>query len=311
MGSLKTLAEIGGIIGIIFILVGAISTFAGLLGLAGGTITYTISVHLIVLNYEGVLSPQEGGLIFSIVGTMVLLVGIAMTYVGFKFSRRTILSTVLGSYSLIILAILSVMGYNLVVGIAVLVFICFFVAKYGQKIWRARGMFELVARSRKFIIGAAVVTAIILFGTIGSLLTRDPLAYSSHFVEPPSGDFLLGTGNFGEDVLAQLCMGTRNSLMIGAIAGGFATLIAILVGGIGPYKGGLIDEISNAFTNAVMVFPMLPLLILLAAVFRTNSMLLVAALIGLTSWPWAARCIRSQVLTLKERGFIDIARMSG
>ena len=172
-------------------------------------------------------------------------------------------------------------------------------------------MFELLVRSRKFITGAAVVTAIILFGIIGSLLTRDPLAYSSRFVEPPSSEFLLGTGNFGEDVLAQLCTGTRNSLMIGAIAGGFASLLAVLVGGIGPYKGGLIDEISNAFTNVVMVFPMLPLLILLAAVFGTNSMLLVAALIGLTSWPWAARCIRSQVLTLKERGFIDIARMSG
>jgi peptide/nickel transport system permease protein len=88
-------------------------------------------------------------------------------------------------------------------------------------------------------------------------------------------------------------------------------LIALIVGGIGPYKGGLVDEISNAFTNVVMVFPMLPLLILLAAMLEQRSMFLVATLIGLTSWPWAARCIRSQVLTLKERGFIDVARMSG
>ena len=176
-------------------------------------------------------------------------------------------------------------------------------------------MFELLVRSRKFIIGAAVVLAIILFGIIGSMLTRDPLAYSSRYVEPPSSEFILGTGNFGEDVLAQLCTGTRNSLMIGVIAGGLAALLAVLVGGIGPYKGGLMDEISNAFTNIIMVFPMLPLLILLAAILKifggALSMFLVAALIGVTSWPWAARCIRSQVLTLKEREFIDIARMSG
>jgi peptide/nickel transport system permease protein len=172
-------------------------------------------------------------------------------------------------------------------------------------------MFELLIRSRKFLIGTAIVLAIILFGIIGPALTRDPLAYSSHFVEPPSSQFLLGTGNFGEDVLAQLCTGTRISLMIGAIAGSLAMLIAVLVGGIGPYKGGLVDEIANAFTNAVMVFPMLPLLILLAAILEERSMFLLAALIGLTSWPWAARCIRSQVLTLKERGFIDVARMSG
>jgi peptide/nickel transport system permease protein len=172
-------------------------------------------------------------------------------------------------------------------------------------------MFELLIRSRKFIIGTTVVLAIILFGIIGPALTRDPLAYSYHFVEPPSNEFLLGTGNFGEDILAQLCTGTRNSLMIGAIAGGLAMLIAVIVGGIGPYKGGLIGEIANAFTSVVMVFPMLPLLIILAAVLEQRSMLLLALLIGLTSWPWAARCIRSQVLTLKERGFIDVARMSG
>jgi peptide/nickel transport system permease protein len=172
-------------------------------------------------------------------------------------------------------------------------------------------MFELLIRSRKFKIGAAIVLGIVLFGIIGSLLTRDPFEYSSRFVEPPSSQFLLGTGNFGEDVLAQLCTGTRNSLTIGAIAGGIATLIAVLIGGIGPFKGGVMDELSNAFTNVVMVFPLLPLLILLASIMRGGSMFLVAGLIGVTSWPWAARSIRSQVLTLKERGFIDVARMSG
>ena len=161
------------------------------------------------------------------------------------------------------------------------------------------------------MIGASVVLAIVLFGVIGSLVTRNPLEFSSHYVEPPSSEFLLGTGNFGEDVLAQLAAGTRNSLMIGAIAGAFATLIAVSVGGLGPYKGGFADEISNAFTSVVMVFPMLPLLILLAAILESRSMFLVAGLIGATSWPWAARSIRSQVLTLKERGYIDIARMSG
>lgn len=172
-------------------------------------------------------------------------------------------------------------------------------------------MFELLIRSRKFIVGLSIVLAILLFGIVGSLVTRNPLQYSSRYVEPPSSDFLLGTGNFGEDVLAQLCTGTRNSLLIGAVAGGFATLLAVLVGGIGPYKGGILDEISNALANIIMVFPLLPLLILLAAVLEYRSIFLVAALIGLTTWPWAARSIRSQVLTLKERGFIDIARMSG
>jgi len=173
-------------------------------------------------------------------------------------------------------------------------------------------MFELLVRSRKFVIGASVTLAIVLFGIIGPIFTRDPLElHPFQAAEPPNSEFLLGTGDLGEDMLAQLATGTRNSLLIGAIAGGIATLIAILLGGLGPYKGGLMDESSNAVTNVVMVFPMLPLLILLAAILESRSTFLVATLIGATSWPWAARSIRSQVLTLKERGYIDIARMSG
>jgi peptide/nickel transport system permease protein len=169
-------------------------------------------------------------------------------------------------------------------------------------------------RSRQFIIGIVIVLAIILFGIIVPIFARDPLQPNPyHVAEPPSSQYILGTGDLGEDIFAQLCTGTRNSLMIGAIAGGFATIIGVLVGGIGPYKSGLVDETSNAFTNVVMVFPMLPLLIILVALFGGGnaSMFLVATLIGLTSWPWAARCIRSQVLTLKEREFINVARMSG
>jgi peptide/nickel transport system permease protein len=173
-------------------------------------------------------------------------------------------------------------------------------------------MFELLVRSRKFMIGVSVVLAIILFSTMGPIFARDPLELRPFQAgQPPSSEFLLGTGDLGEDMYAQLATGTRNSLMIGAIAGGFATLIAILVGGLGPYKGGLMDESSNAVTNVVMVFPMLPLLILLAAILENRSTIFVAVLIGATSWPWAARSIRSQVLTLKERSYIDIARMSG
>lgn len=175
-------------------------------------------------------------------------------------------------------------------------------------------MLDLLVRSRKFIIGTAIVLAVILFGIIGPMFTRDPLQPNPYDVaEPPSSKYIFGTGDLGEDIFAQLCTGTRNSLMIGAIAGGFATIVGVLVGGIGPYKGGLADETSNAFTNVIMVFPMLPLLIILVALFGGGnaSMFLVATLIGSTSWPWAARCIRSQVLTLKEREFINVARMSG
>jgi peptide/nickel transport system permease protein len=171
-------------------------------------------------------------------------------------------------------------------------------------------MWELLLRSRKFIIGLAVVGAIVMFGIIGPMVTQEPQIDMKKMNLPPGNEYL-GTTSFGEDVFAQLCRGIRNSLMVGVLGGGLGTLIAVLLGALGPYKGGLADEISSFVTNVIMVFPVLPLLLFLAYVLQERSLFLVGLLIALTSWPWAARCIRSQVLSLKEREFINLARISG
>ena len=173
-------------------------------------------------------------------------------------------------------------------------------------------MWELLLRSRKFITGSVVVGVIVMFGIIGPLVTRD--ANKKDWTKmglPPSNEYLLGTTAFGEDVLAQLCLGIRNSLLVGAIAGALGTFLAILLGALGAYKGGWTDEISSFVTNIIIVFPVLPLLIILAAVMEQRSLIVVGVLIALTTWPWAARSIRSQVLSLKEREFVNLARMSG
>jgi len=75
--------------------------------------------------------------------------------------------------------------------------------------------------------------------------------------------------------------------------------------------GGLADEASNFVTNVMLVFPVLPLLLFLSYILQERSLFLVGLLIALTGWPWAARCIRSQVLSLKEREFVNLAKMSG
>jgi len=163
------------------------------------------------------------------------------------------------------------------------------------------------------MIGLCVFVAILMFGIIGPMVTRNPLEKDpvGRGYLPPSWEYPLGTNIFGEDLFAQLCTGTRNSMIVGGITGIVGTLIAVIAGSIGPYKGGLADGISNFVTNVIIVFPTLPLLIVLAAVLQQRSLLLVALLIGVTNWPWAARSIRSQVLSLKEREYVDMARMSG
>jgi peptide/nickel transport system permease protein len=176
-------------------------------------------------------------------------------------------------------------------------------------------MLELLLKNRKFIAGLAVVIAIIMLGVVGSIVTPEKATKIDRtkvgLGQPPSWEHILGTTTFGQDVFAVLCRGIRNSLMVGALGGSLGTLIAVLFGALGPYKGGLADEVSNFVTNVVLVFPVLSMLLFLSFIFRQRSLFLVAGLIALTTWPWAARCIRSQVLSLKEREFINLARMSG
>jgi len=162
------------------------------------------------------------------------------------------------------------------------------------------------------MIGLSIVVVIILLGVIGPMVTLNPNKMNfGALSQAPDTHFLLGTTQFGEDVFAQLCSSIRNSLMVGAFAGAVGTLIAVFLGALGPYKGGLADDVSSFVTNVVIVFPVLPMLIVLSAVIVERTLFLVGVLIALTSWPWAARSIRSQVLSLKEREFINLARMSG
>jgi peptide/nickel transport system permease protein len=179
-------------------------------------------------------------------------------------------------------------------------------------------MLELLLKSKKFIAGSVVVGAIILLGVIGSIVTPEKAVQINTnptsgfgYGLPPSWEHLLGTDTFGQDVLALLCRGISNSLMVGLLGGGLGTLIAVFLGALGAYKGGLADEASNFVTNVTLVFPVLPMLLLLSFIFRQRSLFLVGILIALVSWPWAARSIRSQVFSLKEREFINLARISG
>jgi len=182
-------------------------------------------------------------------------------------------------------------------------------------------MLELLRRNPKFIAGLAVVVIIVMFGTVGPMANPDPFYRFKDkdgkyiFVSPqfPSSEFILGTTSYGQDVFAQLCEGIRNTILVGLIGGGLSTLIAVIFGGLLAYKGGLVDESSTIITNVVLVFPMFPALIALAALLgpEGRSFWTVGLIIALTSWPWAARCIRSQILSLKEREFINLARMSG
>jgi len=170
---------------------------------------------------------------------------------------------------------------------------------------------ELLAKNRKFQSCSVIVIGIVMLGVIGPFVTRDPSEGAGGRYEPPSFKFLLGTDMAGRDIFAQLCVAIRDSLWVGIIAGLSSLIIAILIGGFLPYKRGLVDEGANLVTNIFLVLPELVILIIIAALLEGRSLVVVGILIGLFSWPWMARSIRSQILSLRERKFVDLARISG
>lgn len=126
----------------------------------------------------------------------------------------------------------------------------------------------------------------------------------------PSLEHLLGTDQLGRDQLTRLIHAVKNSLAFGLFTGLICTGIAISLGVLGSFIGGVVDNIASFITNIVLVFPQIPFILLMSAVLQVRTWWLTMLVIGLFTWPWAARSIRSQVLTLKERNFIKVSKMS-
>lgn len=125
--------------------------------------------------------------------------------------------------------------------------------------------------------------------------------------------FILGTDNFGRDVLTELVDATKTSLRVGLIAGIIATLIGLFFGLISGYVGGLVDNIITFITNMFTVIPSFVILILISYSVGQNArgVNLVGMIIGLTSWTWTTRSVRSQVISLRNRDHVNLSKLSG
>ncbi|WP_129787981.1 ABC transporter permease [Promicromonospora panici] len=167
-------------------------------------------------------------------------------------------------------------------------------------------------RNPKVLIGAVVVLGFLLLGLIGPAFLRyAPMDYAGPPMAPPSADFPFGTTTFGQDVFAQFVAGLRSTFLVGLLGGGVAAVIGMTIGFVAGYRGGLIDELLNMLTNVVLVIPGFVVLIIINAYLGVRSVPMQALYIGVFSWPWVARAVRSQTLSLRSRDFIDLARLSG
>lgn len=170
---------------------------------------------------------------------------------------------------------------------------------------------KIITSNNLGMFGIGILIVFLLVAIFAPLIAPfDPTERIGQPFMKPNGDFLLGTNDVGQDILSELIFGTRVSLLIGVIAALISIVLGCLVGIIAGYYGGKVDSLLMRFVDLVLVIPFLPLMILLAA-FVGPSFWNIILVISLISWASPARVVRSQVLTLKTRGYVEAAKSIG
>jgi peptide/nickel transport system permease protein len=159
--------------------------------------------------------------------------------------------------------------------------------------------------------GLAIVGLFAFLAVFGELVApHDPRASSVDVLAGMSGSHPLGTTESGSDVLSQLIVGARVSIVVGFAAALISSVLGAAVGLIGGYFGGWTDRILDALENWFLVLPTLPLMVVIARLL-SPSLIVLILVIGLTSWAGTGRIVRAQVLTLRERPFVERAHALG
>jgi peptide/nickel transport system permease protein len=169
---------------------------------------------------------------------------------------------------------------------------------------------EAIRHDRKAAVGAGLLAFFALVAALGPLVAGDPQALVGIPLQPPSAAHWLGTNGQGQDVLAQLVVGTRTSLAIGFGVGFAVVVIGALIGVTAGYYGGRVDGLLSLLFNVFLVLPGLPLAIVIAAYLPSGPFTLALVLI-VTGWAWNARVLRAQTLSVRRRDFIAAAIVTG
>ncbi|HTQ89369.1 MAG TPA: ABC transporter permease [Streptosporangiaceae bacterium] len=173
-------------------------------------------------------------------------------------------------------------------------------------------------RSRKVLIGLGLLIFFMLLAVIGPMVAPfDPsasLSSTNGVPQPPSAAHWLGTTQTQQDLLSQLLVGGRSTMLVAVVAALIATALSVLIGVSSGYAGGLVDDLLSMLINIGLVLPALPLLIVMTGFLPKNSNpsdLLIGLIIAATGWAWGARVLRVQTLSLRNRDFVKSARIIG
>ncbi|KJE76477.1 dipeptide/oligopeptide/nickel ABC transporter permease/ATP-binding protein [Ferrimicrobium acidiphilum] len=180
---------------------------------------------------------------------------------------------------------------------------------------QSKRQLPLFLRNKKTLVGVVILGFFVLVAIFGPLLAPySPSAESTAkgmSVAAPSLSHLLGTDQLGRDVLSQVLIGTRTTMLIGVVTGVIATFLAVVVGVSAGYLGAKWDEFLSLLSNLFLVFPALPFLIVVLGAFPGTGQVPIIAMLSLLGWPWGARVIRAQTLSLRNKDFVAAAQETG
>lgn len=172
---------------------------------------------------------------------------------------------------------------------------------------------DLLKYDRRFLFGSSIMLIMITLTVLSFFSPYDPKSWNVVPRDmPPSAGHPLGTTSMGQDVFWLATFAVRNSLLLSVIAVLISRVIAIILGLVTGYKGGIIDRVLMTVNDSFVILPLLPILILIASVIKGGlNIVNLGILLGMFGWAWDARVLRSQILSLREREFTYTARLSG
>ncbi len=172
---------------------------------------------------------------------------------------------------------------------------------------RLGGIWSAIRRHPSGAIGLFGVTFFLLMAFVGPIFIPEPKVNVQARSQPPSAEYLLGTDNQGKDIATQIVHGARPVITVALLTGILTTLVAITLGALAAFLGGLFDRVVNSAANFVLTIPYLVAMTVLASFIRLNSPITQALILTLWSWPVLMRTVRAQVLSLREREYVEAA----
>ena len=181
--------------------------------------------------------------------------------------------------------------------------------KSKEKGGKYRQIMKRFCRHRAAVVCLAIFTVLLLMAVLAPVLAPyEPTKPTGKFSQPPSPEHILGTDKIGRDMYSRILYAMRVSLLVGFLATAISTVIGVALGLVSGYFGGAVDKAIMSFTDMVMSFPYILLVLVAAAIFRPG-MVSIVLILGFVDWPGVARLVRGNVLSLRETNFVksDIA----